>query len=93
MKVLDSASLRDTMKEREQHYKELGTQFSQLKQDFQTIVDLDDFEGNGAKAIKGFYRGQIEVVEAWQRLIDRQISFLKGLAVSSMIKIWAAIQG
>lgn len=80
MKVLDSASLRDTMKEREQHYKELGTQFSQLKQDFQTIVDLDDFEGNGAKAIKGFYQGQIEVVEAWQRLIDRQISFFEGVS-------------
>ncbi|MCT2347594.1 T7SS effector LXG polymorphic toxin [Niallia taxi] len=80
MKVLDSASLRDTMKEREQHYKELGTQFSQLKQDFQTIVDLDDFEGKGAKAIKGFYQGQIEVVEAWQRLIDRQISFFEGVS-------------
>ncbi|WOD65684.1 T7SS effector LXG polymorphic toxin (plasmid) [Niallia taxi] len=80
MKVLDSASLRDTMKERKQHYKELGTQFSQLKQDFQTIVDLDDFEGNGAKAIKGFYQGQIEVVEAWQRLIDRQISFFEGVS-------------
>jgi len=36
---------------------------------------LDDFEGKGAQAIKGFYQGQIDVVEAWQRLIDRQIAF------------------
>ena len=80
MKVLDSSSLRDTMKEREQHYKELRKQFSQLRNDFQEIVELDDFEGKGAKAIKGFYQGQIEVVEAWQRLIDRQIAFFKGVS-------------
>ncbi|MCM3030905.1 T7SS effector LXG polymorphic toxin [Niallia sp. MER 6] len=80
MKVLDSSSLRDTMKGRAKHYKELRTQFTQLHKAFQEIVDLDDFEGKGAESIKGFYQGQLEVVEAWQRLIDRQIAFFEGVS-------------
>ncbi|WOD65184.1 T7SS effector LXG polymorphic toxin (plasmid) [Niallia taxi] len=80
MKVLDASSLRDTMKGRAKHYKELRTQFTQLHKAFQEIVHLDDFEGKGAEAIKGFYQGQLEVVEAWQRLIDRQIAFFEGVS-------------
>jgi len=80
MKVLDASSLRDTMKGRAKHYKELRTQFTQLRKAFREIVDLDDFEGKGAEAIKGFYQGQLEVVEAWQRLIDRQIAFFEGVS-------------
>lgn len=71
MKVLDSSSLQDSMEARATHYKNLREQFNQLRKAFNEIVDLDDFEGKGAKAIKDFYQGQIEVVEAWQRLIDR----------------------
>lgn len=80
MKVLDASSLRDTMKGRSKHYKELRTQFTQLRKAFREIVDLEDFEGKGAEAIKGFYQGQLEVVEAWQRLIDRQIAFFEGVS-------------
>ncbi|WOD65662.1 LXG domain-containing protein (plasmid) [Niallia taxi] len=80
MKVLDASSLRDTMKARVKHYKELRTQFTLLHKALQGIVDLDDFEGKGAEAIKGFYLGQLEVVNAWQRLIDRQIAFFEGVS-------------
>src|SRR5699024_11899782 len=43
---------------------------------FQKIVDLDDFRGMGAKAIKGFYQAQIDVIDAWLELIDIQLIFL-----------------
>ncbi len=80
MKILDSSSLQDTMEERAKHYKNLREQFTQLKTTFSEIVDLEDFEGKGADAIKSFYQGQMEVVEAWQRLVDRQIAFFKGVS-------------
>ncbi len=79
MKILDSSSLQDTMEQRAKHYDKLSDQFTALRKAFQEIIDLDDFEGKGAEAIKGFYQGQIEVVEAWQRLFDRQIAFFKGV--------------
>jgi len=79
VKILDSSSLQDTMEQRAKHYDKLSDQFTALRKAFQEIIDLDDFEGKGAEAIKGFYQGQIEVVEAWQRLFDRQIAFFKGV--------------
>uniref|UniRef100_UPI003F4912B4 ribonuclease YeeF family protein n=1 Tax=Niallia taxi TaxID=2499688 RepID=UPI003F4912B4 len=80
MKILDSSSLQDTMEERAKHYNNLREQYTQLKTTFSEIVDLEDFEGQGAEAIKSFYQGQMEVVEAWQRLVDRQIAFFEGVS-------------
>lgn len=79
MKILDASSLQDAMEQRAKHYDKLRDQFTSLKRAFQEMIDLDDFEGKGAEAIKGFYQGQIEVVEAWQRLFDRQIAFFEGV--------------
>ena len=79
MKILDSSSLKDTMEQRAKHYDKLSDQFTALRKAFQEIIDLDDFEGRGAEAIKAFYQGQIEVVEAWQRLFDRQIAFFESV--------------
>ncbi|MGM0876568.1 MAG: T7SS effector LXG polymorphic toxin [Bacillota bacterium] len=43
-------------------------------------MNLDgQVKGKGAYAIKGFYQAQIDVVEAWLRLIDRHIAFLNGI--------------
>ncbi|MGG0739318.1 T7SS effector LXG polymorphic toxin [Niallia taxi] len=80
MKILDASSLQDAMEQRAKHYDKLRDQFTSLKRAFQEMIDLDDFEGKGAEAIKGFYQGQIEVVEAWQRLFDRQIAFFEGVS-------------
>ncbi|UPO87356.1 T7SS effector LXG polymorphic toxin [Niallia sp. Man26] len=79
MKILDASSLQDTMEQRAKHYDKLRDQFTALRKAFQEIIDLDDFEGRGAEAIKAFYQGQIEVVEAWQRLFDRQIAFFESV--------------
>lgn len=80
VKILDASSLLDAMEQRAKHYDKLRDQFTSLKRAFQEMIDLDDFEGKGAEAIKGFYQGQIEVVEAWQRLFDRQIAFFEGVS-------------
>ncbi|WOD63532.1 T7SS effector LXG polymorphic toxin [Niallia taxi] len=80
MKILDASSLQDAMEQRAKHYDKLRDQFTSLKRAFQEMIDLDDFEGKGAEAIKGFYQGQIEVVEAWRRLFDRQIAFFEGVS-------------
>lgn len=79
MKLLDASGLRDAMDERVRHYKNIRQQMTDIRSTFQSIVDLDDFEGQGATSIKGFYQGHLDVVAAFERLIDRQIAFHEGI--------------
>ena len=81
--TLETQTLVDTMEERARQYETLREQFNTLKHAFQNIVDLDDFRGQGANAIKGFYRAQIQVVEAWIQLIDMQVPFFQGIKGSA----------
>lgn len=78
-RILETDSLLESMKSREDKYKQLGEDFATLKDAFQNIVDLDDFRGQGATAIKNFYVAQIEVVDEWIELIDQQIKFLSDI--------------
>jgi predicted ribonuclease toxin of YeeF-YezG toxin-antitoxin module len=72
------------MEVRLQEYNHIRKQLEQVKRKCNDIVNLDEqFQGKGADAIKGFYRGQIDVVEAWLRLIDRHIAFLNGIQGST----------
>ncbi|MCZ0704634.1 putative ribonuclease toxin of YeeF-YezG toxin-antitoxin module [Natronobacillus azotifigens] len=80
MKQLNAERLRDTMEARVKHYQGYREQFEKLRQSFEEIVGLDGFEGRGATAIKGFYRGQMDVIDAWYRLIDHQIAFFEGVS-------------
>src|SRR5699024_26002 len=75
-RVLERDTLLESLKDREDKYRNLQEHFLTLKMSFQNIVDLDDFKGMGAKAIKGFYQGQIDVVDAWLLLIEMQLEFL-----------------
>ncbi len=52
MKILDPSSLQNAMEQRAKHYDKLRDQFTSLKRAFQEMIDLDDFEGKGAEAIK-----------------------------------------
>ncbi|MGM7722851.1 ribonuclease YeeF family protein [Metabacillus sp. Hm71] len=80
VKVLDTKTLLHTMEARSQEYKNLREQLEQVKRKCNDIVNLgDQFQGKGADAIKGFYQAQIDVAEAWLRLIDRHIAFLNGI--------------
>ncbi|MBO1511155.1 ribonuclease YeeF family protein [Metabacillus sp. BG109] len=84
MKVLDTKPFIHTMEGRLQEYNYLREQLEQVKRKCNAIVNLDDqFKGKGADAIKSFYQAQIDVVEAWLRLIDRQIAFLNGIQGST----------
>ncbi|MFD6441566.1 T7SS effector LXG polymorphic toxin, partial [Peribacillus sp. NPDC060186] len=50
------------------------------KKGFESIVNLDDeLQGQGAEAIKGFYKAQIDVVDSWLRLISRHIAFFSSI--------------
>ncbi|MGP4041760.1 polymorphic toxin type 15 domain-containing protein [Gracilibacillus sp. D59] len=77
--TLETKSLVETVEARAKEYETLREQLESLRTAFQHIVDLDDFRGKSASAIKAFYRAQIDVVEAWINFIDMQISFFKGI--------------
>ncbi|THF77833.1 ribonuclease YeeF family protein, partial [Metabacillus sediminilitoris] len=81
MKVLEAKTLIDSMESRSQEYSELREKLEQVKRKCNDIVNLDNqFKGKGADAIKGFYQAQIDVVEAWLRLIDRNRAFFNGIS-------------
>lgn len=78
-KVLEASTLKAATGERAHQYERLREQFQTLKNEFAKIVDDSDFQGNGAESIKGFYQGQIDVVDAWIQLIDINVAFFKGI--------------
>ncbi|WP_052737749.1 T7SS effector LXG polymorphic toxin [Bacillus sp. SA1-12] len=80
VKIVDTKTLIHIMEARSQEYKNLREQMEQVKSKCNEIVNLgEQFQGKGADAIKGFYQAQIDVAEAWLRLIDRQIAFFNGI--------------
>jgi predicted ribonuclease toxin of YeeF-YezG toxin-antitoxin module len=80
VKVFEAKTLIDSMEARSKQYQELREKLEQLKQICQNVVNLDEnLKGKGATAIKGFYQAQIDVLEAWLRLVNKQIAFFDGI--------------
>ncbi|CAN7439617.1 T7SS effector LXG polymorphic toxin [Peribacillus frigoritolerans] len=78
--IYESQTLVSAMQTRVGQYKDLQEQLTELKKGFESIVHLDDeLQGQGADAIKGFYKAQIDVVDSWLRLINRHVAFLSGI--------------
>ncbi|MED3910559.1 T7SS effector LXG polymorphic toxin [Peribacillus simplex] len=78
--IYESQTLVSAMQTRVGQYKDLKDQLTELKKGFESIVNLDDeLQGQGAEAIKGFYKAQIDVVDSWLRLINRHVAFLSGI--------------
>ncbi|MGG3476460.1 T7SS effector LXG polymorphic toxin [Peribacillus frigoritolerans] len=78
--IYESQTLVSAMQTRVGQYKDLKEQLTELKKEFESIVHLDDeLQGQGAEAIKGFYKAQIDVVDSWLRLINRHVAFLSGI--------------
>ncbi|WHY96652.1 T7SS effector LXG polymorphic toxin [Peribacillus simplex] len=78
--IYESQTLVSAMQTRVGQYKDLKEQLTELKKGFESIVNLDDeLQGQGAEAIKGFYKAQIDVVDSWLRLINRHVAFLSGI--------------
>ncbi|WP_338787955.1 ribonuclease YeeF family protein [Metabacillus sp. FJAT-53654] len=81
VKVYEAKSLIDSMEARSKSYNDLRGKLEQVKSQFNDIVNLDDqLQGKGAESIKGFFHAQMDVAEAWLRLIDRNIAFFNGIA-------------
>ncbi|MFJ8264818.1 deaminase domain-containing protein [Peribacillus asahii] len=79
IKIYEANTLVHSVKERAEQYKTLKEQFQKLKTEFAKIVDNENFLGNGAEAIKGFYQAQIDVADVWIQLIDQQVAFFEGI--------------
>ncbi|MED3995591.1 T7SS effector LXG polymorphic toxin [Peribacillus frigoritolerans] len=78
--IYESQTLVSAMQTRVGQYKDLKEQLTELRKGFESIVHLDDeLQGQGAEAIKGFYKAQIDVVDSWLRLINRHVAFLSGI--------------
>ncbi|MDF2909374.1 MAG: hypothetical protein K0Q56_254 [Sporolactobacillus laevolacticus] len=80
-KTYDAESLIAAANARAKHYQTLRSQFHTLRAAFNQIADLGtDFQGKGADAIKKFYAAQVNVVDAWLRMIDKQIAYYHSVA-------------
>lgn len=80
-KTYDAESLIPAANAWMNHYQTLRNQFHTLRAAFNQIVNLGtDFQGKGAEAIKNFYAAQVNIVDAWLRLIDKKIAYYHGVA-------------
>ncbi len=77
LKIYESKTLILAMNERVKDYQCLIEQLDSLSAAFHEIVQLSDFKGKTADAIKGFYLAQIDVINAWKAFIEQHISFIK----------------
>ncbi|MFN2746565.1 MULTISPECIES: ribonuclease YeeF family protein [unclassified Bacillus (in: firmicutes)] len=83
MKVYEAETLKSAMIQRSNEYKSLREQFVSLKNAFKGVADLDDdFQGEGADAIKAFYRDLSGTVDGWLDLTDMQIQFLEWVSAA-----------
>ncbi|MFX3617475.1 MAG: T7SS effector LXG polymorphic toxin [Sporolactobacillus sp.] len=77
----DAKALIQAAEARAKQYQTLDEEMRQLKQSFAQITVLgSSFKGRGAEKIKAFYQAQETVVNAWLRLIEKQVAFLNGIA-------------
>jgi hypothetical protein len=79
LKIYEASTLLSAISERIKDYQNLQEQLEDLKEAFQEIVQLSDFKGKAANAIKGFYRAQIDVVNSWEDFINQHLSFFKSV--------------
>jgi predicted ribonuclease toxin of YeeF-YezG toxin-antitoxin module len=81
VKVFEAKTLTDSVEARAKQYQELYENLELVKKKCLDIVNLGhNFEGKGATAIKEFYQAQIDVIDAWLRLVSKQIAFFNGIA-------------
>lgn len=60
MKIYEAKTLISAMKERSTQYQDLKEQIADLKKQFHGVVNLgEDFQGEGADAIKDFYQARL----------------------------------
>src|SRR5699024_2323369 len=78
-RVLARDTLLEAMKDREDKYRNLQEYFLTFKMSFPNIVALDVLQVKGARAIKGVYQEEIDVVDAWLLLIEMQLEFLSNV--------------
>ncbi|MDN3954537.1 ribonuclease YeeF family protein [Sporolactobacillus laevolacticus] len=80
-KTYDSESLISAANAHAKQYETLRSQFHTLRTAFIQIANIgSDFQGQGAEAIKSFYSAQVNVVDAWLRMIDKKIAYYHGVA-------------
>ncbi|WP_170292707.1 ribonuclease YeeF family protein [Metabacillus idriensis] len=82
--VYEADTLISAMENRANQYKDLREQLLVLKKTFQGISSSgNEFQGEGAEAIKSFYQEQSALVDEWLTFIDMQIAFLRGVAAEA----------
>ncbi|WP_180850001.1 ribonuclease YeeF family protein [Bacillus sp. UMB0893] len=82
--VYEADTLISAMENRANQYKDLREQLLVLKKTFKGIANSgDEFQGEGANAIKSFYEEQASIVNEWLTFIDMQIAFLRGVAAEA----------
>ncbi|KAB7705326.1 transposase [Bacillus aerolatus] len=80
-KVYEAATLKAAMDARKKEYSALKGQLDNLRKEMNAIATMEEeMQGDGAEAIKAFYKAQINVVDAWTEFISVQVAFFKGIA-------------
>ncbi|MDE8674458.1 T7SS effector LXG polymorphic toxin [Priestia aryabhattai] len=80
-KVYEASTLLAYAKDRIQAYKAFDEQLDALKKALHAVATLgNEFQGNGADSIKGFYTLQVDIVTHWRNLVSSHQSYFNSIA-------------
>ena len=80
-KVYEASTLLAYAKDRVQAYKAFDEQLEALKKALHAVATLgNEFQGNGADSIKGFYTLQVDIVTHWRNLVSSHQAYFNSIA-------------
>ncbi len=80
-KVYEASTLLAYAKDRVQAYKAFDEQLDALKKALHAVATLgNEFQGNGADSIKGFYTLQVDIVTHWRNLVSSHQAYFNSIA-------------
>ncbi|MGP0686480.1 T7SS effector LXG polymorphic toxin [Priestia aryabhattai] len=80
-KVYEASTLLAYAKDRVQAYKAFDEQLEALKKALHAVATIgNEFQGNGADSIKGFYTSQVDIVTHWRNLVSSHQAYFNSIA-------------
>ena len=80
LQVYEAKTVKAVSESRKKQLETLKEQIESLQKEFTAMSAMEDFRGNGATAIKEFYKAHATIADHWVRFLQARIAFLDQIA-------------
>ena len=80
LQVYEAKTVKAVSESRKKQLESLKEQIESLQKEFTAMSAMEDFRGNGATAIKEFYKAHATIADHWIRFLQARIAFLDQVA-------------